>query len=125
MSKKNSSGSALILRAVAITVSIVPALIAVLSYFPAFVTRGSGTVISGISALLIILAAVPLYKAIRKVLKSPSAWMMWLIIFLVFFLVSDIAAEIEVISFVGLVSNILGAVLFKVAKRLERNEEKL
>ena len=96
--------------------SVVPAVIAVLSYFPAWCREGGEYVLSGFTTLLLLLAMIPLYKLLRKVLKSPSAWLMWLVAFVAFYLVSNIAEEMVVITFVGFVSNVVGAIFFRIAK---------
>ena len=72
--------------------------------------------------LLLLLAALPLYRGIKKILRSPSAYQLWLFSFVLFFLTSRIADEMTVISFVGFVGNALGAVCFRLAGK--RNGEK-
>jgi Co/Zn/Cd efflux system component len=49
------------------------------------------------------------------IFHSPAAYVMWLIAFLLFFSLEKIAHEMTVISFVGFLSNLCGAVLFKFA----------
>lgn len=109
----------ILLRAGGLMLSILPPLAAILCYFPIWATEGGETVVSGFTALLIILAALPLYKALRKLLASPSVWSMWLIAFVVFLLLSKVAEEMVVICFVGFVSNLLGAALFRLARKYE------
>ena len=46
-----------------------------------------------------------------------------LAIFLIFLLASRIATEMLTISFIGFVGNVIGAVLFRLARRYGRNEE--
>lgn len=100
-------------RAVATAVSVIPTGVAVLSYFPVWVAEGGESVLSGFTALLLILTAVPLYRVIRGLLRSPSAWVMWLITFILFLTLSRIADEMTVISLVGLVSNVVGALIYR------------
>lgn len=100
-------------RAIATAVSVVPTGVAVLSYFPIWVAEGGESVLSGFTALLLILTAIPLYRVIRGLLRSPSAWVMWLVCFILFLTLSRIADEMTVISFVGLVSNVLGALIYR------------
>jgi nicotinamide riboside transporter PnuC len=42
--------------------------------------------------------------------------MMWFIIFITFMLLSRIADEVTVISFIGFVGNLIGAACFKLAR---------
>ena len=52
-----------------------------------------------------------------RILRSPSTHTMWFIVFAVFFLLSKIADEITVISFVGFTTNLIGSLFFKLAKK--------
>lgn len=110
--------------AVGTAVSIIPTAVAVLSYFPLWISEGGESVLSGFCALLLILTAVPLYRLIKRLLRSPSAWVMWLVTFLAFFFLSRIADEMTVISFVGVVSNVIGALIFRIgAGRCDKASE--
>ena len=107
----------LALNALGLVFCILPPALAILFYFPVWVAKGGEYILSGIAVLLMIVAFVPLFKLVRRVLASPSGYAIWLAIFLLFFLVSRIADEMIVISFVGLLGNIVGAVLFRIARR--------
>lgn len=108
-----------------VVISILPPVLAVFSFFPIWCAEGGEYVVSGFTALVLLLCALPLFRLIKKLLASPSVWVMWLIAFIVFFALSKIADEMVVISFVGFVSNVLGAILFRLAKKYEehKNEE--
>ncbi len=112
----------LILRGLGLILCTVPVFLAVISYFPLWREAGGGRLLSGGALLLVILAWVPLFRFIKRLIASPSAYMMWLIIFIVFFMLSKIAEEMTVISFVGFIGNLLGAICFRFAKRGEKNE---
>lgn len=105
----------IVIRVVALLASIVPPLVCTMQYFPVWRERGGTTLLSGITLLLLLLCAVPMFKYVRKVLASPSAHTIWFIIFVAFFMLSRIADEMTVISFTGFISNVVGAILFKVA----------
>ena len=114
----------LLFRALGLLISIIPVGVSIFSYFPLWVSRRDSSLLSGLSLILICAALVPLYKYIRKALKSPSAPMMWFFAFVVFLLLSKIADEVTVISFVGFVTNLIGSVFFRLANRYgERNEK--
>ena len=112
---KEARLKSVLLGTLGIIVSVLPTMIAVLSYFPAWVAEGGESVLSGLTALLLILSALPLYRTLKRLLRSPSAWVMWLICFLAFLLLSRIADEMTLISFVGLVSNLIAALIFRAA----------
>ena len=105
----------LILYFIALTVCTVPVLCTVLSYFPKWIERGDGTAISGFLLLILILAAAPIFKALRMIFHSPAAYLMWLVAFFLFFTLEKIAHEMTVISLVGFLSNFIGALLFRIA----------
>ena len=109
--------------AAGLAVSVIPPLLAVLSYFPVWSERGGTAVLSGFAALLAVMCAVPIFKLLRRALSSPSAWMMWLVTFVLFLVLARIADEMVVISFVGTVSGLVGAVLFRIAKRGDGDEQ--
>lgn len=93
----------------------VPVLCATLSYFPEWIEYGDGRAISGAFLLVLILAAHPLFKAFKMIFHSPASYVMWLVAFLLFFSLSKIAHEMTVISLVGFLSNLVGALLFRLA----------
>lgn len=109
----------LIFRALGVAFSTLPPLFAVLSYFPLWKERGSEVMVSGLCLFMILISVVPLIRAVKSLLKSPSAPFIWFLIFLVFFSLSKIADDITVISFIGFISNLIGAFFFSLARRFE------
>lgn len=112
-----SSSKAFMMRLVGLIICIVPVAIATLSYFPVWKTRGSGALLSGFTVFLLIICIYPIIKAIKRLLKSPSVFTVWLFLFIIFMLIDSIAYEMTVISFVGAVSNFIGAILLGLAKK--------
>ena len=110
------------LYALGVLFSTVPVIAAVLSYFPLWRERGSEAVLSGFSLLLLALATVPLARVIKERLRSPSAHLMWFLIFIFFYFFSKIADELTVISFVGFIGNLIGALLFRLSRRKTEKE---
>lgn len=105
------------LRLVGILLCTLPPLICILCYFPVWTARGGERILPGITLVLCAAAALPLYKAIKRALRSPASYTLWLISFLTFLALSKIADEMVVISFVGFISNLMGAVIFKISKK--------
>ncbi len=112
-----------LLRITGLSVCIFPAFIAVLSYFPIWMARNDTSIVSGFTLLLLGVSLIPLWKYISIVMRSPSAPLMWLIMFVIFFTLSKIAEEMTVISFVGFVSNLIGAAIFRFADRYKQKKE--
>lgn len=122
MKKSKNVAVPLALKFIGIIVCTLPAVIATLSYFPLWIARENASILSGLSLVLLIIAAVPLAKYAKSILKSPSAHTVWLIIFVIFFLLSRIASEITVISFVGFISNVIGAIILKASDKIKEKE---
>ena len=97
--------------------STLPPALAVLFYFPLWRQAGIREMLSGISALLIVFAALPVLRALRSHFSSPSVTLFWGILFLLFLFLTRIANEMCVISFFGFAGNAAGAVFFRLAKR--------
>ena len=111
-----------LLRALGLVLCVVPVAASVLFYFPLWCTKGGGAVVSGFTVLLLILCVIPLGKHLRQIFKSPSGYMLWLTLFIIFLLLSKIADEMTVISFVGFVGNAMGAIAFKLAEKYKIKE---
>ena len=110
-----------VLNLIGATVSTVPASVCILLYFPVWKDRGIVSTLSGFTLLLLVIAAVPLFNLIKRSLKSPSAPLMWFVVFITFLALSSIAEEMTVVAFVGFLSNLIGAIFFRFAEG-ERNE---
>ncbi len=115
---KNNPLTRGVLNALGLGVCILPPSLAVLSYFPLWISRDEKSAVSGFALVLLAIAAIPLFKYIREWLKSPSAPTVWLILFLIFFVLSGIADEMRVICFVGFISNITGGLIIGLASKL-------
>ena len=115
--RKSNAGLCLLFNTLGLLFSILPPALAILFYFPVWVKKGGEYVLSGIAVLLMIIAFVPLFKFVKKLFESPSGYAIWLAIFLVFFAVSRISGEMITVSFVGFIGNLIGAVLFRIARR--------
>ncbi len=114
-SVNNITIKSIFLRVIGVVLCIIPVSVSILCYFPAWRAAGGEVLLSGATLLLLCMAAVPLYKLISAKLRSPAAYTLWLIAFILFFLLSNIAEEMVVISFTGFVGNLLGAIAFKLA----------
>ena len=119
----NNPSKHLLCKALGFAISIIPVTVAIFSYFPLWISREDSSILSGVSLLLIGVALVPIFKHVRHALRSPSAPLLWFFAFMIFLLLSRIADEVTVISFVGFVTNLIGAVFFKLAKKYTRSEE--
>ena len=113
----------LLFNALGIMISVIPVTVSIFSYFPLWIARKDASVLSGISLLLICLAIVPLFKYLKQFLHSPSTPIMWFISFIIFLMLSKIADEMTVISFIGFTTNLIGKLFFKIARKYGKEEE--
>ena len=120
---KRPSFANLALHFLGFSFCILPPAIATLSYFPLWTEGGGEYSVAGGCALLLVLCAFPLFKLIKRAFFSFATYFLWLFLFLVFMALSKIADQMTVISFVGFIGNMLGAVCFNIAKRI-KNEKK-
>ena len=104
-------------KTLGILVAVVPTLATILFYFPLWLGGSGIEILSGFTVLLCVLAHVPLFKALKRLFNSSASFALWLVLFVAFFLLSRIADQMTVISFVGFVSNLAGAVLLKLGER--------
>ena len=102
--------------------SVVPATVATLCYFPLWIESGTRETASGLCALLLVVSALPLFRFLKGRLGTPSMPLMWAVVYLLLRSLSAILNEVTVISFVGLLSNLLGAIFFRLAKEGKRDE---
>lgn len=117
--QKNKRIPSVLLYLLGLSLCILPPAICTLSYFPLWRVVGYEYCIAGGAALLLALCLIPLYKLIKKHIATVSSYIMWLILFLIFFALSRIAEQMTVISFVGFVGNLMGAVCFYISKRIK------
>ncbi len=107
----------ILLTAAGLLFSTVPPLWATLAYFPLWNSKGGGAMLSGMAVLLILLSATPIFNLVKTYFRTPSAPILWLVIFIVFFVLAKIADEMKVIAFAGFVGNVIGSLFFRLAKR--------
>lgn len=114
METKNSK----FLYFLALACCVVPPAATTLYYFPMWYRESQfEIVIPALAVLSFCVCAVPLLKWISAKFKSPAAWMLWSVGFAIFMLLEKIIDQMVAITFVGAVSNIIGAILWVVAEK--------
>ena len=119
MPTRNNPAKRLLFNTLGVCMCVIPVTVTIFSYFPLWIAREDASILSGIALILIGIALVPLFTYLRQVMKSASSPVMWFVIFVTFFLLSKIADEMTVISFVGFVTNLIGTLLFNLAKKYD------
>ena len=105
---------------VGLAVSIVAPLIAAATQFPVWTENVEPTQIGGMFVFVAILCMIPLFNHFKIALKSPSSAMLWTIMFVVTWALSKIIKQIVIVSLVGMISNIVGAILCGIGNHLRR-----
>lgn len=111
-----------ILKAAALAIDVGVPLVATLLRFPIWVERNSTSTVSGLVVLFAILSFLPIVKWASKHIRTPSVWMMWVILFAILVAIHTIIDEMLIVVGWGAAGNILGAVLYKYGERMERSE---
>ena len=105
---------------VGLAVSIAAPLVAAATQFPVWTENVEPTQISGMFVFVAILCMIPLFNHFKIALKSPSSALLWSIMFVVTWTLSKIIDQIVIVSLVGAVSNIIGAVMCGIGNHLRR-----
>ena len=116
------TGSRYLIAGLGLLISVGAPALATVTFFPLWQRAGGGALLSGFALFLLLLCSVPLLKLIKRVLATPSAPIVWLLVFTFFFIFERIASEVTVIALVGTVSNVIGAILFKIASTNRRGK---
>ena len=112
-----SSLKAKILNIAALVLSVVPPAVTALCYFPLWLGERASA-LSILSLLVLALCCIPFWRVIKEAFRSPSAWMLWLVIFLFTSLFESICAGLRVVALVGCLAGAVGALLFYLARRV-------
>ena len=91
--------------------------VATATQFPIWISSGSHQTVSGIALTLFIISAIPAYKALKDKLKSPSAFLVWLILFTVIATLKPIVDQLYVVALIGVISGGAGTLFYKLSDR--------
>ena len=110
------------LQASALVLDVGAPLAATMSQFPVWVEESSEATVSGLFLIFAILTAIPLFRQLRELVKSPSMPVIWLVMFVGFWALRNIIDEMIMISLVGVVSNSVGTVVYKLGGSIAERE---
>lgn len=102
-----------IAKTIALALNVGAPLIATMTQFPIWVERSAEATVSGLFLFFALLSVVPLIKLFKRFLQSPSAPLMWGLIFIFLTALNSIISEMLIIAFVGMVSNIIGTFIYR------------
>ena len=109
------------MRFIAIAICVLPPFFVTLKYTLTWMAQGEGVegifniALPGVAVVVGIFCAIPIYKYISKIIKSPSMWFIWTVMWVLSELLSRVIDEMRVIAFVGAVCNVIGFILWHAA----------
>lgn len=102
-----------IIKTVAICIDVVVPLIATITQMPIWVDMSAEATISGLFVIFATLSIIPFLKQLKEFFKSPSAWIMWCVLFVITMALRSIITQMVIVCFWGMVANIIGAAVYK------------
>ena len=102
---------------------IIPPIVATLHYFPLWIETSTEATISGIGLLLLLISVIPIFKILKKYIKSPAIPFVWFILWIVTDVISNIIFQVENILLIGMISNLIGWIIFKIRDRVYHKTE--
>lgn len=112
-----------LIKTTALTIDILPPFIATLTQFPVWVEKGADATLSGTFLVLAFLSCIPFIKQIKAFIKSPSVPILWFAVFVLLTALNNIIDQMIIVSFVGVLSNIIGAFIYKIGDTPNREDE--
>lgn len=109
----------LIMYYTGLVLSILAPFIATLTQFPVWTKEVDPKQVSAMFVVMAVVCAVPLLNHFKQALKSPSAIAVWVFLFLVTWGMSQIIKQVMIISLVGMIANIIGAILCGIGNKLK------
>lgn len=115
---KNSTKGRII-KTSAIVLDVSVPLAATLTQFPIWVDRSSDATVSGLFLIFAFLSCLPFIKQIKAYFKSPAVWVVWTVLLILFICLRNIINEMIVVCFAGVISNAVGAGIYKMGTWVE------
>jgi hypothetical protein len=109
-----------LLRLFGLLCSVLPPLLATVEYFPIWVREGGKTALSGAVFFCLLLSALPLLRAWRRRLRSPSIPLLFGLLWGFLTLFRRIIDGVIAVCFFGMLGNLVGLLLFRLAAHYER-----
>lgn len=102
-----------------LVLSILAPFIATLTQFPVWTEQVDPKQVSAMFIVMAVVCAVPLLNHFKQALKSPSSIAVWVFLFLVTWGMKQIVNQVMIIALVGLIANIIGAILCGVGNKVK------
>jgi hypothetical protein len=112
-----------VLKISALTIDILAPLVATLTQFPIWIDKSAEATVSGVAMLLVFFSCIPALKYIKAFIKSPSVPIVWLVVFVMLTMLNNIIDQMIVVAFIGVISNTLGTMLYKIGEKYTPRKE--
>ncbi len=106
----------LLFKIIGICLCTLPAAIATLAHFPLWLGE-ERTAVSALSVAVLALCAIPFRRVLKRVFRSPSAWQLWLVLWILLSVLNPIIVGLRAVCAVACPSSLLGAVFFRLARK--------
>ena len=113
-----------IIKGAALALDVGAPLAATLSQFPVWINKSAEATVSGLCLVFIVLSCLPFLKQIKEYFKSPSSWVVFTVLFVMFLLIRNIIDQMLVVTFVGMSANIVGAGIYTIGRQIGEKEDK-
>lgn len=110
MTKKTKGN---IIKALAVIMDVSVPLGATISQFPAWIDKSSEATMSGLFLVFAFLSCLPFIKQIKEYFRSPSVWVVWVLLLVLFVCLRNIIDQMVVVCFFGAVANVVGSLIYK------------
>lgn len=111
-----------LLKGTAIAIDAGVPLTVAATQFPIWVEKSAGATVSGLFLIFAALACIPFFRQIKAWFKSPSAPVLWSVMFILMIVLRNIVDQMVIVCFFGMISNIAGSGLYKWGSYLDVKE---
>jgi hypothetical protein len=110
-----------VIKGAALMIDVAAPLIATICQFPVWVEKSSSATVSGLFLVFAFLSCLPFLNQIKTWLKSPSVPVLWCVFLVLFALLRNIIDQMWIICLVGVISNCVGSIVYKVGDSVGKN----
>ena len=111
-------------KTIAVITDVSVPLVATLTQFPLWVAKSSEATMSGLFLVFAFLSCLPFVKQIKAYFRSPSVWVVWTVLLVLFVCLRNIINEMIVVCFVGTLANLAGSGIYKIGKIIEAKPDR-
>lgn len=115
---RNKQGA--ILYYIGMAVSVLAPLITAMTQFPIWTEKVPKSQLGSMFVFTALLSCIPFLKHIKMQLKTPSAVTVWTLLFVICWAMNKIITQLYLIALVGMIANVVGAILCAVGNYLRR-----